>query len=33
VEIKKRKTGEISLVKKEETLSKIKEMIDQEMNL
>ncbi len=32
VEIKKRKTGEISLVKKEETLSKIKEMIDQEMN-
>jgi len=33
VEIKKRKTGEIFLVKKEETLSKIKEMIDQEMNL
>ncbi|OGP92271.1 MAG: proline--tRNA ligase, partial [Deltaproteobacteria bacterium RBG_16_47_11] len=32
VEIKKRRTGEISLVKKEETLSKIKEMIDQEMN-
>jgi prolyl-tRNA synthetase len=32
VEIKKRKTGEISLVKKEETLSKIKEMISQEMN-
>ncbi len=33
VEIKKRKTGEISLVKKEETLSKIKEMIDREMNI
>jgi len=33
VEIKKRKTGKIFLVKKEETLSKIKEMIDQEMNL
>jgi prolyl-tRNA synthetase len=33
VEIKKRRTGEISLVKKEETLSKIKEMIYQEMNL
>jgi prolyl-tRNA synthetase len=33
VEIKKRKTGEILLVKKEETLSKIKEMIDQEVNL
>jgi prolyl-tRNA synthetase len=31
VEIKKRRTGEISLVKKEETLSKIKEMIDQEI--
>jgi prolyl-tRNA synthetase len=31
VEIKKRRTGEISLVKKEEVLSKIKEMIDQEM--
>jgi prolyl-tRNA synthetase len=28
VEIKKRRTGEISLVKKEEVLSKIKEMID-----
>lgn len=33
VEIKKRKTGEISLIKKEETLSKIKEMIDQEWTL
>jgi prolyl-tRNA synthetase len=31
VEIKKRRTGEISLVKKEEVLSKIKEMIDHEM--
>jgi prolyl-tRNA synthetase len=31
VEIKKRKTGEISLVKKEEALSKIKEMVDHEM--
>jgi len=31
VEIKKRKTGEVSLVKKEELLSKIKEMIRQEM--
>jgi prolyl-tRNA synthetase len=31
VEIKKRKTGEIILVKKEETVSKIKEMITQEM--
>ena len=31
VEIKKRKTGEILLVKKEEVLSKVKEMIDQEM--
>ena len=31
VEIKKRKTGEIILVKKEDILSKIKEMIDQEM--
>jgi prolyl-tRNA synthetase len=30
-EIKQRKTGEILLVKKEEVLSKIKEMIDQEM--
>jgi len=32
VEIKKRRTGEILLVKKEEVLSKIKEMIDQEMS-
>jgi len=31
VEIKRRRTGEVSLVKKEELLSKIKEMIDQEM--
>jgi len=31
VEIKKRRTGEIFLVKKEEVLLKIKEMIDQEM--
>jgi prolyl-tRNA synthetase len=31
VEIKKRRTGEIFLVEKEEVLSKIKEMIDQEM--
>ncbi len=31
VEIKKRKTGEVSLVKKEEALLKIKEMIDHEM--
>jgi prolyl-tRNA synthetase len=31
VEIKKRRTGEVSLVKKEEVLSKIKEMIDHEM--
>ena len=31
VEIKKRRTGEILLVKKEEALSKIKEMIDHEM--
>ncbi|MGA2518937.1 MAG: proline--tRNA ligase [Thermodesulfobacteriota bacterium] len=31
VEIKKRRTGEVLLVKKEEILSKIKEMIDQEM--
>jgi prolyl-tRNA synthetase len=30
-EIKKRRSGEILLVKKEEALSKIKEMIDQEM--
>jgi prolyl-tRNA synthetase len=31
VEIKKRRTGEVFLVKKEEALSKIKEMIDHEM--
>jgi prolyl-tRNA synthetase len=31
VEIKKRRTGEILLVKKEEVVSKVKEMIDQEM--
>jgi len=31
VEIKKRRTGEIFLVKKEEALSKVKEMIVQEM--
>jgi prolyl-tRNA synthetase len=31
VEIKKRRSGEVSLVKIEETLSKIREMIDQEM--
>jgi prolyl-tRNA synthetase len=31
VEIKKRRTGEVSLVKKEEVLSEIKEMIDHEM--
>jgi len=31
VEIKKRRTGEILLIKKDETLSKIKEMIDQEV--
>jgi len=31
VEIKKRKKGEVLLVKKEQTLSKIKELIDQEM--
>jgi len=31
VEIKKRKTGEVFLVKKEEALPKIREMIDQEM--
>jgi prolyl-tRNA synthetase len=33
VEIKKRKTGEISLVNKEEALTKIREMIDQEMKI
>jgi prolyl-tRNA synthetase len=31
VEIKKRRTGEIGLVKREEALSKIKEMINHEM--
>jgi len=31
VEIKKRRTGEVLLINKEEVLSKIKEMIDQEM--
>jgi len=31
VEVKKRKTGEILLVKKEEAVSRIKEMIDQEI--
>jgi prolyl-tRNA synthetase len=31
VEIKKRRTGEISLVKKEEAVSEIKKLIDQEM--
>jgi hypothetical protein len=31
VEIKKRKTGDVSLVKKEEVLSRVKEMIAQEM--
>jgi prolyl-tRNA synthetase len=33
VEIKERRTGEILLVKKEEALSKVKELIDQEMNI
>jgi prolyl-tRNA synthetase len=32
VEVKKRRTGEILLVKKEEAVSKIKEIIDQEMS-
>jgi prolyl-tRNA synthetase len=31
VEIKKRRTGDVLLVKKEEVLSKVKELIDQEM--
>jgi prolyl-tRNA synthetase len=31
VEIKRRKTGEVILVRKEEILSKVKELIDQEM--
>ena len=33
VEIKKRKSGEVLLVRKEEILSKVKELIDQEMNI
>jgi len=33
IEIKKRRTGEISLVKEEEAVSKVKEMIDQEMEV
>jgi len=33
VEIKKRKTGEVLLVKKEEALSRVKELIDQEMKI
>jgi prolyl-tRNA synthetase len=33
VEIKKRRTGEILLLKKEEALSKVKELIHQEMNI
>jgi prolyl-tRNA synthetase len=33
VEIKKRRSGEILLVRKEEALSKVKELIDQEMNI
>ncbi len=32
-EIKKRKSGEVLLVRKEEILSKVKELIDQEMNI
>ncbi len=32
-EVKKRKSGEVLLVKKEEVLSKVKELIDQEMNI
>jgi len=31
VEIKKRRTGDVLLVKKEEVFSKVKELIDQEM--
>jgi len=31
VEIKKRRTGDVLLVRKEEVLSKVKELIDQEM--
>jgi prolyl-tRNA synthetase len=33
VEIKKRRTGEILLVKKEEALSRVEELIDHEMNI
>ncbi len=33
VEIKKRRTGEVLLVNKEEILSKVKELIEQEMNI
>jgi prolyl-tRNA synthetase len=33
VEIKKRKTGEVILIRKEEALSKVKELIDQEMKI
>ncbi len=33
LEIKKRKTGEVLLVKKEEVLSRVRELIDQEMNV
>jgi prolyl-tRNA synthetase len=33
VEIKKRRIGDVLLVKKEEAISKVKELIDQEMNL
>jgi prolyl-tRNA synthetase len=33
VEIKKRRTGDVLLVQKEELLSKVKELIDQEMNV
>jgi prolyl-tRNA synthetase len=33
VEIKKRKTGEVILIRKEETLSKVKELIEQEMKI
>jgi hypothetical protein len=31
VEIKKRRTGDVLLVKEEEVLSKVKELIEQEM--
>jgi prolyl-tRNA synthetase len=33
VEIKKRRTGEVLLINQEEALSKVKELIDQEMNI